>query len=113
LLNHILTDTSGHVDLSLLEWHTISTDEALRRLGSSMTEGMSLAQAERKIKEFGRNIPSPPESHMIKQVLGYFFKGFGPILLVGAILVFVSWKPLGDPPAVANLVRKSYPVESN
>ncbi len=36
-------------------------------------------------------------------IFGYFFKGFGIILLVGAILVFVSWKPLGEPPAVANL----------
>lgn len=35
--------------------------------------------------------------------MGYFFKGFGSILLVASILVFVSWKPLGDPPAVANL----------
>lgn len=37
------------------------------------------------------------------QIFGYFFKGFGIILLIGCILVFVSWKPLGDPPAVANL----------
>ena len=37
-------------------------------------------------------------------ILGYFFKGFGGVLLVGSILVFVSWKPLGEPPALANLV---------
>ena len=36
-------------------------------------------------------------------MFGYFFKGFGAILLVGCILVFVSWKPLGQPPAIANL----------
>jgi sodium/potassium-transporting ATPase subunit alpha len=29
--------------------------------------------------------------------------GFGFILLVSAILVFVSWKPLGEPPLVDNL----------
>jgi sodium/potassium-transporting ATPase subunit alpha len=40
---------------------------------------------------------------MLQTIFGYFFKGFGSILLVGAILVFVSWKPLGNPPAVANL----------
>lgn len=39
----------------------------------------------------------------MKQILGYFFKGFGSILLAGAILVFVAWKPLGQPPALANL----------
>lgn len=35
--------------------------------------------------------------------MGYFLRGFGSILLVGSILVFVSWKPLGQPPAIANL----------
>jgi P-type E1-E2 ATPase len=35
--------------------------------------------------------------------MGYFFGGFGSILLGAGILVFVSWKPLGDPPAQANL----------
>lgn len=35
--------------------------------------------------------------------MGYLFGGFGSILLVGAVLVFISWKPLGEPPAVANL----------
>lgn len=35
--------------------------------------------------------------------MGYFFKGFGSILLVAAVLVFVAWRPLGDPPAQANL----------
>lgn len=37
-------------------------------------------------------------------MFGYFFKGFGAVLLVASILVFIAWKPLGEPnPAVANL----------
>lgn len=36
--------------------------------------------------------------------MGYFFKGFGSILCVGGILVFITWKPLGEPdPQIANL----------
>jgi sodium/potassium-transporting ATPase subunit alpha len=53
--------------------------------------------------EYGKNTPSPPTNKMLQTVFGYFFKGFGSILLVAAILVFISWKPLGNPPAVANL----------
>jgi sodium/potassium-transporting ATPase subunit alpha len=33
----------------------------------------------------------------------YFFGGFGSVLFIAAILVFVSWKPLGQPPLLANL----------
>lgn len=35
--------------------------------------------------------------------MGYLFGGFGSILLTGSILVIISWKPLGQPPANANL----------
>jgi len=36
--------------------------------------------------------------------MSYLFGGFGAILFVAAILVFIAWKPLGEPaPAVANL----------
>lgn len=35
--------------------------------------------------------------------MGYLFGGFGSILLIAAILVFIAWKPLGQPPAPANL----------
>ena len=34
----------------------------------------------------------------------YFFGGFGLLLLVGGVLCIICWKPLGSPPAVANLV---------
>lgn len=48
-------------------------------------------------------MPPPPETHRFKQWFGYFFKGFGSVLFVGAILVFVAWRPLGNPPVLANL----------
>ncbi|KAI1262637.1 hypothetical protein F5Y18DRAFT_396864 [Xylariaceae sp. FL1019] len=90
-------------DFSDLEWHTITTDEAIRRLTTSVQEGLSESQVARRMKEFGRNAPSPPKSRLLQTWFGYFFKGFGPVLLVGGILVFVSWKPLGSPPSLANL----------
>ncbi|TEA14263.1 Sodium/potassium-transporting ATPase subunit alpha-A [Colletotrichum sidae] len=90
-------------ELSELEWHTLSVDEVLRRLSSSLTDGLSRDQVQRRAAHYGRNAPSPAPSHNTKRFLGYFFKGFGTVLLVASILVFVAWKPLGDPPAVANL----------
>lgn len=69
-----------------------------------MTQGLSDEGVARKTKENGKNVHSPPPTHYTKQILGYFFKGFGGILFIGGILVFICWKPLGYPnPAVANL----------
>ncbi|KAL8377456.1 hypothetical protein RB595_008237 [Gaeumannomyces hyphopodioides] len=90
-------------DLADLEWHTITVDELVRRLSSSLKDGLSDEQVQRRVKQYGKNAPTPPQSRRVRQTLGYFFKGFGPILLAGSVLVFIAWKPLGDPPQTANL----------
>ncbi|CCT69115.1 K, P-type ATPase (mediates high-affinity potassium or sodium uptake) [Fusarium fujikuroi IMI 58289] len=89
--------------LTDLEWHTIAPFDVEKRLTTSSTAGLSTEQAERRQREYGRNAPSPAKTHWFRTIFLYFFGGFGSILLTGCILVFVSWKPLGDPPAVANL----------
>ncbi|RDL31813.1 Uncharacterized protein BP5553_09215 [Venustampulla echinocandica] len=91
-------------ELESLDWHIISPDKVFERLSTSKTQGLSAEQAKRNVSKHGKNVPSQPPTHYTKQIFGYFFKGFGGILLVGGILVFVSWKPLGEPaPAIANL----------
>ncbi|KAH8841598.1 hypothetical protein MCOR27_000575 [Pyricularia oryzae] len=90
-------------DLADIDWHTLDIDILARSLTTSLKDGLSAEQAERRIKQHGKNVPSPPETHHFRDIMGYLFKGFGPVLLVGAILVFIAWKPLGDPPQTANL----------
>lgn len=93
-----------HIDLGDLDWHTIAADEVSSRLTVSHQTGLSSEQVARRQLEYGRNAPSPPKTNRTLTIFGYFFKGFGGILLVGSILVFISWKPLGEPaPALANL----------
>ena len=91
------------IELTELDWHTISVEEIFQRLSTTPNQGLSSEQIDRKIKEYGKNVLSPPETYRTKQIFGYCFKGFGSILLTGAILCFVAWKPLGQPPAVSNL----------
>lgn len=90
-------------DLADLKWHTLSTTELVQRLNSSLKDGLSEEQVKTRIQRYGKNAPSPPQTHRFKTVIGYFFKGFGSVLLIASILVFIAWKPLGNPPAVANL----------
>ncbi|RDA84279.1 hypothetical protein CP532_3350 [Ophiocordyceps camponoti-leonardi (nom. inval.)] len=90
-------------DLADLEWHVISPSDVAERLVTSADNGLSEEQARRRLAEYGRNAPSPPKTNRIATIFGYFFKGFGGVLLTGSVLVFVSWKPLGQPPALANL----------
>ncbi|OBR04367.1 Na+/H+/K+ antiporter P-type ATPase [Colletotrichum higginsianum IMI 349063] len=90
-------------ELSELEWHILSVDEILRRQSSSLADGLSPDQVQRRVAHYGRNAPSPAPTNHTKRILGYFFKGFGTVLLLASVLVFIAWKPLGSPPAVANL----------
>jgi sodium/potassium-transporting ATPase subunit alpha len=94
-------DAAG--ELGDLEWHTLSLEELETQLSTSRTQGLSKAQVERKQKEFGKNTPSQPPGDLMSRLFGYMFGGFGSVLLLAGILVTISYKPLGDPPAVANL----------
>ncbi|KAH8805724.1 hypothetical protein F5884DRAFT_755285 [Xylogone sp. PMI_703] len=94
---------SAAKDLANLDWHTITVNEIYNRLSTSITQGLASEQVKRRLTQYGRNVPSPPPNHIFRKVFAYFFQGFGSILLIGSILVFVSWKPLGQPPAQANL----------
>jgi sodium/potassium-transporting ATPase subunit alpha len=91
-------------ELGELEWHTLSVNEVETRLSTSLTQGLSKEQVELKAKECGKNMPSKPPSDLFSRVFGYLFGGFGSILLIGGILVTITYEPLGKPnPAQANL----------
>ncbi|KAI9451513.1 sodium-potassium ATPase [Lactarius psammicola] len=91
-------------DLSDLDWHHLSIDEALRRLGVSPKTGIDTPQAQRRAARYGPNQISPPPSRMLRKVLGWVFGGFGSLLLAASVVCFIAWKPLGEPaPQASNL----------
>lgn len=92
------------IEFDSIDWHKTSLVDIQKRLEVDATTGLDPGHAAARLKKHGPNKLSPPPNPWVWKILGYFFKGFGSILLVGGILVFVSWKPLGEPaPAVANL----------
>jgi sodium/potassium-transporting ATPase subunit alpha len=53
--------------ISELEWHVITADEAIRRLRTSETRGLDDDQVERRLKEYGRNVLTPPPSNRLRK----------------------------------------------
>ncbi|PLB47621.1 Na/K ATPase alpha 1 subunit [Aspergillus steynii IBT 23096] len=90
-------------DLSNLDWHLLSSTDLQKRWQVDISQGLSPEQVDHRLSQHGKNTLSHLPHPWFSQIFGYFFKGFGAILLTGCILVFVSWKPLGHPPAIANL----------
>lgn len=91
------------IEFSDLDWHLIPVNEVYTRLSTSPQQGLSDWKVQQCLKEFGPNKPSAPPSRWFRKTIGYLFGGFGSILFVASVLVFVAWKPLGQPPAIANL----------
>ncbi|KAF3927124.1 hypothetical protein AA313_de0209440 [Arthrobotrys entomopaga] len=91
------------IEIAESDFHTISLSELLRRLSTTTDQGLTANQVQRRLKQYGRNLPAKPPSKLLRKILGYFFGGFGAILLIGAVLVGVCYEPLGRPPASANL----------
>lgn len=90
-------------ELADVDWHTLSEAEICKDLSTDPRSGLSKEQITAALTQYGKNINSPPPSRLLQKIFWYFFGGFGTVLLLGGILVFVSWKPLGQPPAEANL----------
>lgn len=94
---------AAEIDFADINYHTSSVEDLLARFRTSIQSGITNGAATQRLREVGPNAPSPPPSQWFRKTLSYLFGGFAPILLVAAVLVFIAWKPLSTPPAIANL----------
>lgn len=94
---------TGRAEFNNIQHHKTPADELFSQLSSSRGAGLPGATVLQKLKEVGPNQPTPPPSRWFRKLITYLFGGFGSILFVASILVFIAWKPLGQPPAIANL----------
>ncbi|CAN3362301.1 calcium-transporting ATPase 1 [Diutina catenulata] len=85
-------------------FHTDSVASLEKRFCTSVPFGLSDFQCKASSEKFGPNLQSKPPSRWWKKTFVYFFGGFGLLLLSGGVLCIIAWKPLGDPPSIANLV---------
>ena len=62
-LSHGVEATKGHVkDIAELDWHTLSVEETLQRLG------LDNNQAQRRLQQNGKNVLSPPPTHRFRKM---------------------------------------------
>lgn len=94
---------AAEIQFGDIDYHKASTEELFKRFSCSRTTGLTSDQVSQQLKTVGANLPSPPASQWFRKTINYLFGGFGAILFVASILVFIAWKPLGKPPAIANL----------
>jgi sodium/potassium-transporting ATPase subunit alpha len=68
-LSHGVEATKGHVkDIAELDWHKLSVDEALQRLGCLQGQGLDANQAQRRLQHNGKNVLSPPPTHRFRKM---------------------------------------------
>ncbi|KAH8926651.1 calcium ATPase [Atractiella rhizophila] len=90
-------------DLSSLKYHKLTVPELLTSQSTSPTLGLDASQIQRRLQRYGKNVITPPPKNWGRKIFFYFMGGFGSLLLGASIICFVAWKPLGHPPAPANL----------
>lgn len=84
-------------------WHKLSIEQVYREFSTSSSHGLSNAEIAERQRRYGKNVLSQPPNSWLRKTLKYLFGGFGSVLFLASILVFITWKPLGQPPALANL----------
>ena len=68
-------------------WHALSADEALQRLESPVTDGLSSAEAERRLREYGPNQLEEKPRRTFAQMVFEQLKSFVILLLIGAAIL--------------------------
>lgn len=109
-LSHRIEDAvDGELDSNAKQfadktWHTTDPGTVAAFFHSNLATGLNDSQLAEALKKYGPNIQLKPPSGMLRKVFMYFFGGFGVLLMLGGVLCCIAWKPLGQPPAIANLV---------
>ncbi|KAH9930428.1 calcium ATPase transmembrane domain M-containing protein [Epithele typhae] len=85
-----------------IDVHRIPVDEVYTRFSTSPTVGLEASAIQRRAKD-GKNVISPPPTQWVKKSLNYVFGGFNFLMWIAFIVTVLSYKPLGQPPAIFNL----------
>lgn len=86
-----------------LQYHEVQVEQLCQQLNVSPGVGLSEHAAGVRLERDGNNSLPHPKTNYIKRTLKYIFGGFCSVLWVGAIIFFLCWQPLSNPPSNQNL----------
>jgi sodium/potassium-transporting ATPase subunit alpha len=86
-----------------LDLHTITPLVVCQRFSVAPDVGLDTPAANRRLQRNGPNVLTHRKPPFWRKLARYLFGDFCSILWVGVIVFFISWKPLGNPPAPYNL----------
>ncbi|KAI5467951.1 hypothetical protein BGZ63DRAFT_399485 [Mariannaea sp. PMI_226] len=98
-----LKNKSDEEYFSNLQYHELHVEQLCQQLNVSAESGLSENAAAVRLERDGNNSLPAPKTNYIKRILGYVFGGFCSILWVGAVIFFICWQPLSNPPSAQNL----------
>jgi len=78
-------------------YHNLSLFELEQTLQTSLSQGLSSAQASKLLRSNGPNKITPHSESKLLKFISYFLTGFCPILWIASVICIISWKPLGEP----------------
>ena len=85
------------------DFHKQSLTSLSQYFNTSLTDGLSDAEAKQLLIKNGKNLLAHHKKNLIWKLIGYLFSGFCGLLWIAAIVFLLAWKPIGNPPDTTNL----------
>ena len=99
------THNPGENDQEILvSWHTLTTEETLKRLETPLAEGLTTEEAQRRLKVYGPNQLEEKPRRTFAQMVWEQLRGFVILLLIGAAIVSAILGEYVDAGAIITIV---------
>ena len=78
-----------------MDWHTLTPDQALKRLGSNDKNGLSQHEANLRLEKYGPNVLSSKKKRgFFKKFISQFSDFMVLILLAASVISFITSYPI-------------------
>lgn len=90
-------------ELSQYDYHKLTLEELTKHFQVSLTSGLDKDYAANLLVKNGKNLIKHDHENPLKILYKYLLTGFCGVLWIGALICFLAWKPIGQPPDPTNL----------